>query len=245
MADSIWEVRVEGQARDLQRLAQVFTSAPLAVVRNDANEYLVTSDRFIGLTDHSAVHSAASEVLTLLGGALQFQFGSHEPLETGPAFRRHGDGRRDTFIMVKGSELRLVTGDVTFVVTDKDGNPVAPPEPQIPPLRKVVNLALQRDAVAKALRLLGSAPMGWIDLYRLVEVIEHDVGGEDALVDADWTTRTQLKRFKHSANSVSVAGDEARHGKETTQSPRAPMTLEEARTYVDYLLHAWIDSRSV
>jgi hypothetical protein len=84
------------------------------------------------------------------------------------------------------------------------------------------------------------APLAWTDLYRLLEVIEAGAGGADAVVAKDWISKSQLRRFKHSANSVTAAGDQARHGVETTQPPADAMTISEARSLIDILLSRWL-----
>ena len=82
--------------------------------------------------------------------------------------------------------------------------------------------------------------MGWVDLYRLFEVIEAGAGGARALVDGGWASNAQIRRFKHTAKSVAAAGDEARHGAEHGERPADPMTLDEARGFIDGLLRRWL-----
>jgi hypothetical protein len=60
-----------------------------------------------------------------------------------------------------------------------------------------------------------------------------------------WSLPSDLNRFKHSANSVQVAGDKARHGKETTHPPKNPMSLDQAAAYLRYLLESWISAKGV
>jgi len=69
------------------------------------------------------------------------------------------------------------------------------------------------------------------------------MGGELALKQRGLGSPTDLKRFKHSANSVSVGGDVSRHGKELTSPPANPMSVEEASAYVTYLLSAWLGAK--
>jgi hypothetical protein len=76
-------------------------------------------------------------------------------------------------------------------------------------------------------------------------VIEAGIGGEDAIIAKGWATRSEVRRFKHSANSVAVAGDAARHGVEPTQPPANAKTLAVARPYVDHLLRAWLENGAV
>ena len=81
-------------------------------------------------------------------------------------------------------------------------------------------------------------------VYRLHEVVEDAVGGERELTKRNWAPSGQLSRFKHSANSVDVAGDDARHGAETTTPPKRPMTLDEAQGHVHLVLRAWLDEKN-
>ena len=140
-------------------------------------------------------------------------------------------------------QLRGELGEVTVTVIDAQGNVVikAPPQPRTIALAM---LARSDSAVAKALRLLSAADSNsWVGLYRIYEVVEADVGGESALKTCGWGSPADLKRFKHSANSVSVGGDAARHGKELTSPPNNPMSLEEAGSYVTYIVSAWLGSK--
>ncbi|MGH7884376.1 MAG: hypothetical protein ACRENO_01630, partial [Thermodesulfobacteriota bacterium] len=64
------------------------------------------------------------------------------------------------------------------------------------------------------------------------------------IVEKEWTTKKEIKRFKHTANSPSVLGEDARHGEENTQPPLKPMTLLEARQFIEKLIHNWISTKS-
>lgn len=83
----------------------------------------------------------------------------------------------------------------------------------------------------------------WVNMYRIHEVIEADVGSENALKRQCWGSAQDLKRFKHSANSVTVGGDSARHGKEVEQPPKHPMSVDEAADYLNYVLQSWLSSK--
>jgi hypothetical protein len=79
----------------------------------------------------------------------------------------------------------------------------------------------------------------------LYEVIESGGGGGNTIVARGWARKSQLRRFRHSANSVAVAGDEARHGVEATQPPAEAMSLGEARSFIDGLLRRWLEYGAV
>jgi len=53
----------------------------------------------------------------------------------------------------------------------------------------------------------------------------------------------RISNFKQIANSVSVAGDAARHGKEPYAPPRSPMLLPEAESLIAQLPKNWLRSK--
>lgn len=74
----------------------------------------------------------------------------------------------------------------------------------------VTDLATKDATVSRALRLFGSDVHDWVNLYRIYEIIESDMGGLIAMINLGWTSKLRVSNFKHTANSVSAAGDEAR-----------------------------------
>lgn len=240
-----WEVQIRGALSDLEHLARHFTSAHESVFRDERDDsYLYHSDAFEACETSEEVLATADDNLAVLSGILKFVRDSHETVLTGAVHKRHADGRRDVFVHIReGIQARVEFGEVTVTVTDAQGNQVQQPTP--PPRTVTISvLSMQDAAVTKAMRLFAASDVKtWVGLYRLHEVIEADVGGEHSLQKKNWGSKHDLKRFKHSANSVKVAGDAARHGKEHDQPPSNPMTIEEAVAYANYVLHAWLASK--
>lgn len=244
MEQAIWELQILGRASDLEHLARHFTALPVVVTKDDqASCYLLQSDSFRPLTTAQQVIAASTDLLLLLSGVLNFTRGSEEPLRSGAVFLRRADGHRDIFVHLEDAlAIRSELGDVSVTVTDSAGvaRIVAPPPP---PSLRLVRAALTDSGVSKALRLLTADGGSWVGLYRIHEVVEADVGGEQQMIERRWGAAGQLKRFKHCANSVAAAGDLARHGKEATAPPPNPMSLDEARAYVRCVLEAWLNSK--
>lgn len=240
-----WEVRIQGRASDLAHLARYFTGPEITVRKDERdNCYLLQLASFSALLDSNAVLNAAQESLPVLSGVLKLVRNSDEPLRAdGAVYRRAPDGRRDVFMHIQETlKIKVEMGDVELRVTDAQGvvREVAPPPRSVAAAR----LAFADAAVARVLRLLATDAEDWVGLYRLHEVIEADVGGEHEMVKHGWGSARQLKRFKHSANSVTVAGDGARHGKEA-HPPTDPMALDEAKAYVAYVVQAWLQLKGV
>ncbi|MDP2379489.1 MAG: hypothetical protein Q8M35_03185 [Pseudohongiella sp.] len=186
----------------------------------------------------------ANDELCVLSGVLKMMRDSPEPLRTGAVYRRNSAGGRDVFLHIQETvNVRAELGEVTVTVTDADGNVVTRPAPP-PRTVTITKLAATDNSVSKAMRLLAAPDhKSWVGMYRIHEVIEGDVGSKSALRKCGWGSAQDLKRFKHSANSVSVAGDSARHGKELQLPPKHPMSIDEAAAYLNYVLQSWLSSK--
>jgi hypothetical protein len=242
---SLWQVEVQGSQFDLDHLKNYFTSAPMLVRADDRSPgFLYESEKFLTCTRSVEVLEVAAKELLILSGILKLIRDSTEPLRTGAVYRQNAAGGRDIFVHIHEElHARAEAGIVGVTITDMEGNVVSvpPPPPRTIALSK---LAFADDAVAKVMRLIAVADSNsWVNLYRMHEVVEADVGGEHSLKKRAWGSSRDLKRFKHSANSVTVAGDRARHGTETGQPPTQPMSIDEANAYVHCVIHVWLASK--
>lgn len=158
----------------------------------------------------------------------------------GEPFKVWSDGRRELHatIIEKAYAFDSIAVDGDGAGAAQDG------QHEKPYLVKLNELAESDEDVALVLRLL-TVPDGeaWTGLYRISEVIEEAEGGWRKLVDKGWTSKTQRNRFRRTSNSLAVAGDGARHGKEEQEPPPNPMTLEEGRAYLLMLIQAWFAER--
>lgn len=242
---SIWQVQIQGWASDLEHLARHFTLSPSKVVKDERDGgFLYESESFAACCKSEEVLKLANEELCVLSGVLKLTRDSPEPLRTGAVYKRNASGGRDVFVHIHETlQVRAEFGEVTITVTDNAGNIVTRPAPP-PRTVAIARLAIADTAIAKAMRLLAAPDhKSWVGMYRIHEVIEADVGGEHTLKKCGWGSALDLKRFKHSANSVKVAGDSARHGKEVDRPPTHPMSCDEAAAYLNYVLQSWLASK--
>jgi len=237
-----WEVQVQGDLFDLEHLVRHFQSPGVSVSKSDRDDcYVLRSDQFDSCTTAEEVLSIAEGELPIISGVLKFVIDSREPLRTATVYKIHADGRREIFQHM--TETLVLRDECEATLIDAQGNVVTSPV-TISRTTAITAIAKTDSAVAKAMRLLAAPDVGtWVGFYRIYEVIEDDVGGESGLRQYGWAPESERRRFKHSANSVAAAGDDARHGKELTQAPVSPMSIEEAKAYVNYLLHAWLASK--
>lgn len=99
-----------------------------------------------------------------------------------------------------------------------------------PDISKLIPLALKDAAVAKALRMC-SRNLDWVNLSRIHEVIQEDIGG---------LSKDEFSVFTGSANNSSVTGDDARHGQIGSNTPKKTMHLTDAQHLIKRTLREWI-----
>lgn len=239
-----WQVQIQGWESDLEYLANHFISTPTRIIKDEIEAgFLYESDAFAECSQPADVLKIANEELSVLSGVLKLTRNSPETLRTGAVYKRNASGK-EIFICLQGISVRTEFGDLTVSVTDNSGNLVFSPV-VLPRSVTIAQLAVKFINVAKAMRLIAAPDYAtWVGMYRVYEVIEADLGGEHKLKKYSWSSSSDLKRFKRSANSVTVAGDLARHGKETEKPPEDPMSLDEAAAYISYVLQSWLSLKS-
>lgn len=242
---TLWEVQIHGWTSDLEHLARHLVSTSFRVSKDERDGgFFWGSDSLAACQTSEEVLKLANDELCVLSGVLKVVRDSPEPLRTGAVYRRNAAGGRDVFLHHQETlHVRAEFGEFTVTVADADGNFINTPAPP-PRTLAIAQLAVTDASVAKAMRLLAAPDhKSWVGMYRIHEVIEADVGSESALKKRGWGSAQDLKRFKRSANSVTVAGDSARHGKEVEQPPKHPMSVDEAAAYLNYVLQSWLSSK--
>jgi hypothetical protein len=90
---------------------------------------------------------------------------------------------------------------------------------------------------------LGTEENDWRLLYLAYEIIEDHVGQPSKIQRLGWASLEEIKRFKDTANSRSLLGNEARHGRRSP-TPKHPMNPREAQRLIQQLLLAWLRSQA-
>jgi len=233
-----WKVFLPGDEFDLLELSKSLCSPDLAVTR-DEDDFVLRSSRLSDLHDADALRREAENIVMLLDGAARVVLHTRVPIAVGSIVLIRDDGSKGYFENL-GVTLHVRTG-ASVVLKRADGSEEQ--FNQADPVVGWVNAGLGNEAVARVLGLFATKAADWVNLYRILEVVESDMGGRDSIVQQGWVTSAELRRFKHSANSPSAIGDDARHGKESTKPPPDPMTLTEARSFVETILHNWLRTK--
>lgn len=237
----MWVVQLAGDASDLAALAQSLTGNDINI-SHDGQDYVLMSDQFTAGDDVSAVRQKAEGLVAVLNGASRLALDAINSIRVGAVYRRREDGKRDIFVFPEPAVIRFRAFAPTVKLTHADGT-VEEFHPA-DPVKQWASVALSNDAVANVFRIFAGGTLDWVNLYRIVEIVASDVGGLDAIDANGWATKSSMRLFKQTANSPGALGLDARHGAETTQPPKHPMTISEARSLVNSIVHAWLRSKT-
>jgi hypothetical protein len=233
-----WEVHITGPADILQELSQPLLDDPSVVAQGDG--WIFRSQVFDRESDANEVRNQAERIVDCLSTISRLLLQNESPLKVLSLVEVRAGGRRDVFVQLESEGIRVRGGLVTPSIGQADGAVTVTRPSALAP--KWLAKAERNPEIARALRLRNAQKLMWTDLHRLYEVLRAEVGGDAAIVKSGWTSKSQIERFTRSADSVAVAGDDARHGVERMQPPAKPMTLSQARSFIDALLGKWLDA---
>lgn len=229
-----WWVNLQGEDFDLSQLSRLLIS-PACRVRQEEGRYFLTADRLNNLEKPGEVREAAEKMTAYINGLVRLRFNSRTRISVGNFEERIGNGEtKNLYMMPESESLWMREGAVGVVITEGGADKPAPQ--QVDPFAAWCALTDSDQKIAQALEMYGNASLSdpWKDLYPVFEIIKKDVGGEDELVRMVWTTRTQIVRFRHTAQGT-------RHGVSTGDPPKNPMTEAEAWTFLRSLLNQWLE----
>jgi hypothetical protein len=210
------------------------------VSKEDDGYYYLRSLNFDSLTDDNAVCECALELLEHMNGAAKFYSGeSYRTVEFDGINQIDDKGKRHHFVYLSGTTEGRSKVPASFMVT-REGD-VAKPSQTPNEAESLVDLAEQDERVANTLRFFQKGD--WINLYKAWEIVARYVaGGAHDVVKNGWATRDDQNRFTGTAQSRRELGDEARYASEDYKPPKKPMTLDEAWTFVNSVIEAWVQT---
>lgn len=235
-----WEIQLTGDTADLQMLSEAMQDGDISICEKEG-KYILRARELDNLQNSDEVFTRVEEITRWISGISRIKLGAYKPIKVGLLTQFRDDGKKGVFVQADTGVIRIRAFPASFSVTHSDGR-VEHHRPA-DSVKDWLKVARKNPNVAKALRLINKDSLSWVELYRIYEVIEGDVGKRH-IVASGWSTETEISQFKHTANSVAASGDSASHGKETTQPPKDPMSLKQGRAFIDALLKSWIASET-
>ncbi|HEX9990761.1 MAG TPA: hypothetical protein VGE45_20075 [Chloroflexia bacterium] len=218
-----WLVGLTGKADHLAQLHTDFNSKVWRVVEVESSFYLKSSN-FDKFTDHNEVLLEAQELLAGLKGAVLFSHKRILSVEiTGKVLRSNKDGTYETI-------KYTTTIDLTIEL----------PETKLS-LEEIMDLAAQDQAVCTALSDFSHIRFRWVNWYKVLDTIKHDMGGFNALLEMGWMSDDERSRFTGPVNDRRLLRGQARHGELGLTPQKNPMNTTEAEDFIVRILMKWLE----
>jgi len=219
-----WWAKLQGDKRGLELLQEHLSMSNNRIIIDGSFHYLRLGCYPEDISP-DILHEKTRHLLAVLNGAAKLRFGKFAEVSSHVVIKFNDDGTKIGY-----GNLTLL--ERSFALT-------LPPLPDRL-IESWVHLGSNYELVERALTLYGSLNKNWQSLYKVLEVIEDDLGGERELENRRWVSRTRLKRFKWTANSFKAIGHQARHATTNKEPPASPMSLNDAEELIQGILKNWL-----
>lgn len=228
-----WMIELVGRQADLDLLNSRPWPGEYGVTHTESGYYLI-AEAFDTLNTAMAVWKAGHQILKRINGATKMVVVGFRPVRLGAVTEIDVVGPPRTTHVLFANDLVLPPpqiGSPTLNPTDEQQ------AESHDPIMSILEKADVYPELVPALELFAeSESLDWVDLYRVYEFIEHDIGSEKKLKDKGWSDKIEL--FKRTANAL------ARHAPVKFLPPENPMHLVEANELIRRLLRRWINEKN-
>lgn len=234
-----WQVDLTGAPEVLKILSSGESEFPC--VEEKGGKYLLNARLFQECTLPGQVREKASEELFVLNTYAANFLGARGRVRLKHVRSIEPDGSDVVHVRVQEAVAFSETR-VKVLVENADGTVQCsfPEPPGAGALEQWRRLIESDEGIRKVERLLSEQAQDWVNLGRIVEVIENDLGGQAELIRQGYSYSKSRSRFGQTANHPESAGDLARHGHNKQLPPADPMDLHEARSYVHGIRRRWL-----
>ncbi|MEG4939053.1 hypothetical protein [Microcoleus sp. F4-D5] len=228
-----WLVLLDVKKSDFDNLSDLLRSSDEFSLMAENDEYYLTSSRWESLTNHSAVHSEATKPLQDISAVAMIYFPGFPLLKPDIICEVDEEGKRHRRFALSAT---INVGSSCSVSIQLEGGQDIIPKLEFESWRK---LAEEDEIVKNVFRQFRDFEHNWINLYKVYEIVEKDAGKKKI---EQWIIKDKIRQFKHTANSQSAIGDDARHGVDQNQNapPKEPMSLSEADALIRNLVKQWL-----
>jgi hypothetical protein len=208
----------------------MFTTQAGRVVE-DRDRFYLEADEFEDQNHRSTVRRSAVKLLNRINGAMSVLHPGYRNVELGPLHEQNpSDGYCATTQFI---ETPLLDVSPRIFTPSVSGGGAPPRDDTLAP--RIIEIAARDKDGHEALELWAHSDRDWIALYKIFEIIESRDGLKLGAV-----SKSQMRRFTHTANHQGGAGKGARHARLRSDPPKDPMGMLEAEDVVRRLLATWL-----
>lgn len=230
---SDWEFDLAGDGQDFLSMKEMFSTTNYFHIyggvdgvadTHDFDGFSMTTFYSQGETNHNDVWKIGYELISLFNGAAIL---FHQHYRKASIKSLHYQNSRQPHVQPSGGTPALLLPPTGIAASDIQS---ALARSKSNARMDLLHLATDNWDVYCILKYLDMEP-GWVNYYKLLEVVEHFAGQKSIKLGY---SKTQRSNFTNPANNFAFVGFQARHGfkQQNKQNNTAAMTLDQAYDFV-------------
>jgi len=237
-----WAVYVAGEIKLLDEIQRVIEGTQGYGSHKGIDGVYLTSDKFEELDDPDKIRKTTEKMISRINLCLKLISETRKPISVTGIGKIKPDGSREIFVGITDG-IRF-SASATSSITKPDGTVTGDNISTFDHgvLQKIIEIGDADLAVNEAGILLEEQKLDWSTLYKVYEIICNDVG--ESLYSKGWATKSDIKNFKHTAQSPAAIGTQSRHGIDKYSPPKNPMSMEQAKHLITSIFKNWINSKN-
>jgi len=225
-----WMFELNGDIIFLEELLKYFTSEEILIFKKD-NRYFLKSTCFNNIKYEYEARNKAEHLITLINGAAEFILYRKKPIKIYQVIEINDDGSKSFSYSIPCS-INITPKMKESTINERKSL-----------LKEWVTKSMEDDKIATLFDFFCSDSNRWYLLYKRLELVQVDLGGENKLINKKWVPENEIKLFKYTANCYKAIGIEARHY-DNKIPPKKPMTYQDAKKIIDKINLEWLKERS-
>jgi len=225
-----WMFELNGDISFLEELSKYFTSKEIFIIKKD-NRYFLKSDCFNNLKYDYEARNKAEYLIKSINGAAEFILYRKKPIKIYQTIKINDDGSKN-FIYSIPCSINIIPKMKKSTINERKNC-----------LKEWVIKSIEDDKIAILFEFICSESNKWYLLYKRLELVQVDLGGETKLINKNWVPENEIKLFKHTANCYKAISIEARHYN-INKPPPNPMTYSDAKKLIDKINLKWLEEKS-
>jgi hypothetical protein len=223
-----WAVVLDGEEVDLSIWESLFKDRSVALILRESSGdgriwYCLHSSRLDGVENAQDILSVATALVERMNGAVNV-WSSGKPVTVGNTIIPiHTGGERGTALTFMSVHISARSTMIATLSGGTLGSSDA---------EAWLSVADGDNACGDALVHFGRMD-GWFDLYKVLEVIEVDVGGRGEISQRCWATRKE----------VNDLGETANHYRHARSRSKAILAFSEARDLMARIMRQWLEEK--
>lgn len=224
-------IQLTGERIDIQDIQFGLNTSSWKIIEETDGFYL-NSPELDKLNDNAEIISKAKQFLDVANGAANIFHQDHKHVGIGAIKQKNDKGGYNISISLSSTiQFRSRLRGTLTTNLDPSSNLI------VTTIEDWIEKADKYESVRDTLHFFNE--ITWWNLYKIYEIINDDVGGQERLYKL--IPKSELRLVTQAAQSRELLGEHARHASKKYKPPATPVTINQAHATIKKLFENWIN----